>query len=106
MDRGLQTVSRGQKAGDSRQNAPVWTAPGLMSVLRLLPTTYCLLPIAFRLLLHGRPLNWISRALPRCQSTQQSRRVIDSFGFEFEHRPGTRVFVRSSTVSSNQLVAR
>ena len=46
-------------------------------------------------------LAWFDRIagrLPGVQTTKQRRRVIDSFGFEFEHRPGARMFVRSSTV--------
>src|SRR5438132_3836968 len=81
-----------------------WHPAGHNNRLLLLPSAYSFLPSA--LLLHARTLNWISRVLPRRQSTKQSRRVIYSFGFEFEHRPGARMFVWSSTVSSNQLVAR
>jgi hypothetical protein len=66
-------------------------------------TAFCLLPTAFCLLAcHDRK----SRSLPRAQATEQCRRVIDSFGFEFEHRPGARMFGRSSTVSHDHLVAR
>jgi hypothetical protein len=36
--------------------------------------------------------------LPCTQSTQESRRIVVTFCFEFEHRPGARMFVRSSTV--------
>ena len=48
----------------------------------------------------------ITRALPSCQSTEQCRCVIVSFGFEFEHRPGARMFGWSSTVSRDQLAFR
>ncbi len=52
-----------------------------------------------------RSFDWIARGLPGIQSAQQRRRVIETFLFECEHRTGARVFLRSSTVSDDHLVA-
>ena len=57
------------------------------------------------LLLHRGPFDRIACCLPCIQTAEQCRRVIKSFCFEFEHRPGARMFGRSSAVSRNHLVA-
>ena len=63
-------------------------------------TAYCLVPTDFLLL----SLDWIAGILPGRQTTQEGRCVCNSFCVEFEHRPGARMFGRSSTVRNYRLV--
>jgi hypothetical protein len=70
----------------------------------LLLTAPCLLFTAHCSLLDACTFDRITGSLPGCQTTQQRCRIIDSFGFEFDHRTGARMFVWSSTVGHDHFV--
>jgi len=65
---------------------------------------YCSLPPAYAscllCLVHRQ-----SGVFPRIHSTQQRRRVFDSFFSEIKHRTGARMFVWSRAVRDNRLIA-
>lgn len=85
----------------SRKNA-VWMMTTPDNFRRVEPA-YCLLLTAHCSLAR---FYRIAGRLPRIQTAEQCRSVIDALSFEFEHRPGARMFVRSSTVGRDQLALR